>query len=39
VELAGQPVDVEVPAWLQPHVDREVTEDEAYSNLRLASSH
>jgi CHAD domain-containing protein/CYTH domain-containing protein len=39
VELAGRPVDVEVPAWLQPHVDREVTEDEAYSNLRLASSH
>jgi CHAD domain-containing protein/CYTH domain-containing protein len=38
VELAGRPVDVEVPAWLQPHVDREVTEDEAYSNLRLASS-
>ena len=39
VELAGRPVDVEVPAWLQPHVDREVTEEEAYSNLRLASSH
>ena len=39
VELAGRPVDVEVPAWLQPHVDREVTEDDAYSNLRLASSH
>lgn len=38
VELAGRPVDVEVPAWLQPHVDREVTEDDAYSNLRLASS-
>jgi CHAD domain-containing protein/CYTH domain-containing protein len=39
VELAGRPGDVEVPAWLQPHVDREVTEEEAYSNLRLASSH
>jgi CYTH domain-containing protein len=38
VELAGRPVDVEVPAWLQPHVEREVTEDEAYSNVRLASS-
>jgi adenylate cyclase len=37
VELAGRPVDVEVPAWLQPHVAREVTEDEACSNLRLAS--
>jgi CHAD domain-containing protein/CYTH domain-containing protein len=38
VELAGRPVDLEVPAWLRPHVDREVTEDEAYSNFRLASS-
>jgi CHAD domain-containing protein/CYTH domain-containing protein len=38
VELAGRPVEVELPAWLQPHVDREVTEDDAYSNLRLASS-
>jgi CHAD domain-containing protein/CYTH domain-containing protein len=38
VELSGRPVDVEVPAWLRPHVDREVTEDEAYSNFRLASS-
>jgi len=38
VELTGRPVDVEVPAWLRPHLDREVTEDEAYSNLRLATN-
>ena len=38
VELSpGSPTDVELPAWLRPHVEREVTEDEAYSNLRLAS--
>jgi CHAD domain-containing protein/CYTH domain-containing protein len=37
VELAGRPVDVVLPAWLSPHVEREVTEDEAYSNLSLAS--
>ena len=37
VELSGRPADLEVPAWLRPHLDREVTEDEAYSNFRLAS--
>ena len=37
VELVGHPVEVDLPAWLRPHVDREVTEDEAYSNVRLAS--
>jgi CHAD domain-containing protein/CYTH domain-containing protein len=37
VELNGQPATVELPAWLSPHVDREVTEEEAYSNFRLAS--
>jgi CHAD domain-containing protein/CYTH domain-containing protein len=37
VELSGQPADLEVPDWLRPHVDREVTEDEAYSNFRLAA--
>jgi CYTH domain-containing protein len=37
VELNGRPAKVEVPAWLSPHVDREVTEEEAYSNFRLAS--
>ncbi len=36
VELSGQPVDVQVPRWLRPYVDREVTEDSAYSNVRLA---
>jgi CYTH domain-containing protein len=38
VELVGRPMDVALPPWLSPHVDREVTEDEAYSNLRLASN-
>jgi CHAD domain-containing protein/CYTH domain-containing protein len=38
VELSGRPVELEVPAWLRPHLDREVTEDDAYSNFRLASS-
>jgi CHAD domain-containing protein/CYTH domain-containing protein len=36
VELDGRPRDVTLPPWLEPHVDREVTEDDAYSNLRLA---
>jgi CYTH domain-containing protein len=35
---AGQ-ADVEMPAWLKPHVEREVTEEEAYSNFRLAVEH
>ena len=39
VELPGQPVDVTLPDWLRPHVDREVTEDAAYSNFHLARSH
>ena len=38
VELVGRPVDVELPAWLRPHVSREVTEDKAYSNVHLASN-
>ena len=39
VELSsGAPIDVELPAWLRPHVEREVTEDEAYSNFKLASA-
>jgi CYTH domain-containing protein len=38
VELSpGEPTDVELPAWLRPHVEREVTGDEAYSNFKLAS--
>jgi CYTH domain-containing protein len=37
VELPGPMIDVQIPEWLRPHVDREVTEDSAYTNLRLAS--
>ena len=37
VELPEQRTEVTIPGWLQPHVDREVTEDSAYSNFRLAS--
>lgn len=36
VELPEQQAEVEVPEWLRPHVEREVTEDSAYSNLSLA---
>jgi CHAD domain-containing protein/CYTH domain-containing protein len=36
VELHGRPLDVGLPPWLEPLVDREVTEDESYSNYRLA---
>ena len=36
VELAGGCVNVELPPWLRSHVDREVTDDEAFSNYRLA---
>jgi CYTH domain-containing protein len=39
VELPEQGTDVPIPGWLQPHVDREVTEDSAYTNFRLASAH
>jgi len=38
VELVGRPVDVELPDWLRPHVSREVTEDESFSNVHLASN-
>jgi CHAD domain-containing protein/CYTH domain-containing protein len=37
VELPEQRTEVPIPGWLQPHVDREVTEDSAYTNFRLAS--
>jgi hypothetical protein len=37
VELPGQPTEVEIPEWLRPYVDREVTAEDAYSNLSLAS--
>jgi CHAD domain-containing protein/CYTH domain-containing protein len=37
VELSsGGPTEVELPAWLRPHVEREVTGEEAYSNFKLA---
>jgi CHAD domain-containing protein/CYTH domain-containing protein len=36
VELGGRPREVTLPAWLEPQVDHEVTDDEAYSNLQLA---
>jgi CHAD domain-containing protein/CYTH domain-containing protein len=39
VELPEQRTEVPIPGWLQPHVDREVTEDSAYTNFRLASGH
>ena len=38
VELGGRLAEVTLPAWLAPHLDREVTEDEAYGNFRLALS-
>lgn len=38
VELNGHPLDVELPAWLRPHVSREVTEDAAFSNAHLATT-
>jgi len=37
VELAGPGTNVTIPGWLQPYVDREVTEDSAFTNFRLAS--
>jgi CHAD domain-containing protein/CYTH domain-containing protein len=37
VELPGPMTDVQIPGWLQPHMGREVTEEPAYSNFRLAS--
>ena len=37
VELVGRPVSVELPAWLRPFVAREVTDEEEYGNVRLAS--
>lgn len=37
VELPERLTDVQIPGWLQPHMRREVTEEPAYSNFRLAS--
>ncbi len=36
VELGDPARHVELPAWLSPHVSREVTEEEEYGNMRLA---
>lgn len=36
VELPSEDVEVEIPEWLAPHVVREVTDEDAYVNLRLA---
>ncbi|HEY3122304.1 MAG TPA: CHAD domain-containing protein [Vicinamibacteria bacterium] len=35
VELPTRDAAVEIPEWLQPHLVREVTEDEEYENARL----
>ena len=37
-EAMGEQLDeaVEVPGWLKPHLVREVTGDDAYSNEKLA---
>ena len=37
VELSDPSVEAAVPEWLMPYVEREVTEDDAYSNVHLAS--
>jgi CHAD domain-containing protein/CYTH domain-containing protein len=38
VELPAERTEIRIPEWLQPHVEREVTEDSAYTNVRLASN-
>jgi CHAD domain-containing protein/CYTH domain-containing protein len=37
VELPSPSTEVKPPDWLRPHVVREVTDDPAYSNYRLAT--
>jgi len=37
VELPERQTEVRIPGWLQPHMEREVTEEAAYGNFRLAS--
>ena len=37
VELPSPSTEVTTPDWLRPHVLREVTDDPAYSNYRLAT--
>jgi CYTH domain-containing protein len=36
VELEGPDDAVAIPAWLEPMVDRDVTDEDEYSNQRLA---
>ena len=36
VELPSMDVEVIVPAWLTPYVQREVTNESAYSNVELS---
>jgi CHAD domain-containing protein/CYTH domain-containing protein len=38
VELPGQATEVQIPDWLRPYLDREVTAEDTYTNLRLASN-
>ena len=38
VELPSETYDVQVPAWLEPHIEREVTEEPAFRNYHLACS-
>ena len=37
VELPSPSTEVTAPDWLRPHVVREVTDDPAYTNYRLAT--
>jgi CYTH domain-containing protein len=36
VELESPDEAVAIPAWLEPAIDREVTDDDAFSNRSLA---
>ena len=36
VELPTEDTEVEIPEWLQPVLDREVTGEDEYVNLNLA---
>jgi len=37
IELASEDEPVDIPDWLSPYLEREVTGDPAYVNLNLAS--
>jgi CYTH domain-containing protein len=36
IELDSEDAEVTFPAWLEPHVEREVTDEEEYVNINLA---